>query len=293
MEARTLMTFLKVVEMQSFSKAAEALGYTQSAVTIQIQHLEKELCVPLFDRIGKTVAVTHYGQEFVPYAKEAVAAFNRATNFTLAKEYISGTIRIGTIESLMQTYFAEILEFYHMTYPMVKTQLYVEPVSALDGKLFRNEVDLIYTLDYQQGDSHKQVLWEKEEEIFVVANPRHPIFEKEEVSLKDLVYCEFAMMLKTNKYRQMFDLEMSNIGYAFEPFLELDHTGLVIKMVQRNQYVSVLPKYVVEKYIADGSLKQIKLTDCKMIQYRQLVHHKSKVITPPIQGFIDACKEKW
>lgn len=293
METRTLMTFLKVVEMQSFSKAAEALGYTQSAVTIQIQQLEKELSVPLFDRIGKTVAITHYGQEFVPYAKDAVAALNRASCFTLAKEYISGTIRIGTIESLMQTYFAEILEYYHMNFPRVKTQLYVEPVSSLDGKLLKNEVDLIYTLDYQQGDSNKQVLWEREEEIYVVANPMHPIFKKSEISLKDLTGCEFAMMLKTNKYRQMFDLEMSNIGYASEPFLELDHTGLVIRMVQRNPYVSVLPKYVVEKYIEEGSLKQVPLVDCKMMQYRQLVHHKSKVITPPIQGFIDACKEKW
>lgn len=293
METRTLMTFLKVVEMQSFSKAAEALGYTQSAVTIQIQHLEKELNVPLFDRIGKTISITHYGQEFVPYAKDAVAALNKASCFTLAKEYISGTIRIGTIESLMQTYFAEILEFYHMNYPNVKTQLFVEPVVNLDGKLLKNEVDLIYTLDYQQSDSNKLVLWEKEEEIYVVANPRHPIFEKKEISLKDLIGCEFAMMLKTNKYRQMFDLEMSKIGYAFEPFLELDHTGLVIRMVQRNPYVTVLPKYVVEKYINEGSLKQIPLTDCNMIQYRQLMHHKSKVITPPIQGFIDACKEKW
>ncbi len=293
METRTLVTFLKVVEMQSFSKAAEALGYTQSAVTIQIQHLEKELNVPLFDRIGKSVSITHYGQEFVPYAKDAVAALNRASNFTLSKEYITGTIRVGIIESLMQNHFAEILEYYHMNYPNVKTQLNIDPVMNLETKLLKNEVDLIYTLDYQQRDSNKLVLWEKEEEICVVANPRHPIFEKEEVSLKDLVDCEFVMMLRTNKYRQMFDSEMSKIGHVVEPFLELDYTGLIIRMVQRNQCVTVLPKYIVEKYIQEGSLKQIPLTDCKMIQYRQLVHHKSKVITPLIQGFIDACKEMW
>ncbi len=293
METRTLVTFLKVVEMQSFSKAAEALGYTQSAVTIQIQHLEKELNVPLFDRIGKSVSITHYGQEFVPYAKDAVAALNRASNFTLSKEYITGTIRIGIIESLMQNHFVEILEYYHMNYPNVKTQLNIDPVVNLETKLLKNEVDLIYTLDYQQRESNKLVLWEKEEEICVVANPRHPIFEKEEVSLKDLVDCEFVMMLRTNKYRQMFDSEMSKIGHVVEPFLELDYTGLIIRMVQRNQCVTVLPKYIVEKYIQEGSLKQIPLTDCKMIQYRQLVHHKSKVITPLIQGFIDACKEMW
>ena len=61
MELRLLTTFLKVAQLQSFSKAAESLGYSQSAVTVQVQQLENELGVRLFDRIGKTVSITHYG----------------------------------------------------------------------------------------------------------------------------------------------------------------------------------------------------------------------------------------
>ena len=53
MEVRNLVTFLKVTELKSFSRAAEALDYSQSAVTVQIQQLERELGVQLFDRIGK------------------------------------------------------------------------------------------------------------------------------------------------------------------------------------------------------------------------------------------------
>lgn len=53
MELRLLTTFLKVAQLQSFSKAAESLGYSQSAVTVQVQQLENELGVRLFDRIGK------------------------------------------------------------------------------------------------------------------------------------------------------------------------------------------------------------------------------------------------
>ena len=72
MELRLLTTFLKVAQLQSFSKAAESLGYSQSAVTVQVQQLENELGVRLFDRIGKTVSITHYGQEFIPYARRVV-----------------------------------------------------------------------------------------------------------------------------------------------------------------------------------------------------------------------------
>ena len=84
MELRLLTTFLKVAQLQSFSKAAESLGYSQSAVTVQVQQLENELGVRLFDRIGKTVSITHYGQEFIPYARDVVSAAARAVSFTVA-----------------------------------------------------------------------------------------------------------------------------------------------------------------------------------------------------------------
>ena len=58
MELRNLITFLKIIETGSFSKAAEQLLYSQSTVTIQIQQLEEELNILLFDRIGKKVFVT-------------------------------------------------------------------------------------------------------------------------------------------------------------------------------------------------------------------------------------------
>ena len=70
MEIRNLMTFLRVVELQNFTKAAEQLGYCQSTVTIQIQQLEQELNVKLFERIGKKISVTEKGKEVFQYAKE-------------------------------------------------------------------------------------------------------------------------------------------------------------------------------------------------------------------------------
>jgi DNA-binding transcriptional LysR family regulator len=56
MEVRNLITFLKIIETGSFSKAAEQLTYSQSTVTVQIQQLEEEIGVQLFDRIGKKIS---------------------------------------------------------------------------------------------------------------------------------------------------------------------------------------------------------------------------------------------
>ena len=94
MELRVLTTFLKVAQLQSFSKAAESLGYSQSAITVQVQQLENELGVRLFDRIGKNVTITHYGQEFIPYARDVITAATKAVTFAVEDRDLTGTLRI-------------------------------------------------------------------------------------------------------------------------------------------------------------------------------------------------------
>ena len=95
MEIRNILTFLKVAGTQNFSKAAEQLGYSQSAVTIQIQQLEKELGTQLFERIGKRVYLTEKGQEFIGYASEIMRVTNEALTFAGEEHTTRGTLKIG------------------------------------------------------------------------------------------------------------------------------------------------------------------------------------------------------
>ena len=67
MEIRNLITFVRIAEVRNFSKTAEQLGYSQSAVTMQIKQLEAELQVQLFERIGKKAKLTQAGQRLLPY----------------------------------------------------------------------------------------------------------------------------------------------------------------------------------------------------------------------------------
>lgn len=173
MELRLLTTFLKVAQLQSFSKAAESLGYSQSAVTVQVQQLENELGVRLFDRIGKTVSITHYGQEFIPYARDVVSAAARAVSFTVEERDLTGTLRIGTIESIMTASFGEILPLYHERCPHVNTQLIESDTKTLSDMLMHNEVDLIYTLDDMGYDAQRVKLFECPQDIVIVASPKH------------------------------------------------------------------------------------------------------------------------
>lgn len=78
MELRQLSTLIRAAQLQSFSKAAESLGYSQSAVTVQIRLLEEELGTRLFDRIGRKVTLTPQGSRFLTSAYDILYEVNRA-----------------------------------------------------------------------------------------------------------------------------------------------------------------------------------------------------------------------
>ena len=78
MEVRQLNTLIRAAQFQSFSKAAESLGYSQSAVTVQIKAPEEELGVRLFDRMGKRVILTAQGQCFLEYANSILDTIQSA-----------------------------------------------------------------------------------------------------------------------------------------------------------------------------------------------------------------------
>ena len=288
MEIRNLTTFLKVTELKSFSKAAEALDYSQSAVTVQIQQLERELGVQLFDRIGKNVSITQYGKDFVAYARDVVSAVSRASAFATSKADLTGTVRVGTLDSLMTASFADIVPEFHRRFPRVLANIHGENVARLKELLIKNEIDLIYTLDEQLHDTQFVKVYEAEEDIVVVANAENPLARRGDVRLADLVGHPFVLMNRNNAYRDQFDRELARHGLSIEPFCELESDVLALRLlVEDAAFLSVLPRYTVQRSIHEQQLAVVPVEDCVMRQWRQLLYHKNKVVTPQIQGMLD------
>lgn len=217
MEVRNLVTFLKVTELKSFSRAAEALDYSQSAVTVQIQQLERELGVQLFDRIGKTVSITQYGKDFVSYARDVVSAIARASAFASSDSELSGTVRVGTLNSLLTASFSNIVPLYHERFPHVQISLHAGNIASITEMLVKNELDIIYTLDEQIFDTQFVKVFEAQEDVVIVTNTENPLSARDDVHLADLVSHPFILMNHGNPYRDQFDRELARQGLSVEP----------------------------------------------------------------------------
>lgn len=292
MEIRNLVTFLKVSELKSFSKAAEALDYSQSAVTVQIQQLERELGVQLFDRIGKTVTITQYGRDFTSYARDVVAAVARASTFACNQSELTGTVRVGTLNSLLTASFSDIVPVFHERFPHVLANLHTDTIATLKEKLIKNELDLIYTLDEQVLDTQFIRVFGAEEDVVIVTNYAHPLVQKDSVCLADLVKYPFILMNRNNAYRDLFDRELARQNLTVQPFLELEDDVLALRLISESpEYISVLPHYTVDQSIHKDKLSILPVVDCNIQQWRQVLYHKDKVLTPQIQGMLDVIME--
>ena len=95
MELRQLQTFVTITQTESFSRAAEVLGYTQSALTVQIRLLENELGVKLFDRMGKRVYLTAPGRQFLGHANQIIRDIKCAREFAKSEEELCSPLHVG------------------------------------------------------------------------------------------------------------------------------------------------------------------------------------------------------
>jgi DNA-binding transcriptional LysR family regulator len=141
-----LRTFIAIVETGSFTKAAEVVHKTQSAVSMQMKRLEERLSRPIFARDGRASKLTDDGERLLDYARrivklnvEALAAFNDAE--------LTGRVRLGVPDDYADRYLPEIMARFSRAYPGVELTVVCEPSIALIEQIDANEIDLAIVTD--------------------------------------------------------------------------------------------------------------------------------------------------
>ena len=135
MEIRNLYTFLQVASTMNITQAGNILGYSQSSVSAQIQQLEAELGVQLFDRIGRGITLTQYGKDLIPYARQVISSIDQLEHFMQTESEMGGTIHVGFVESMFESCFRETVLRYTRRFPRVKIDVTVDATATLQRML--------------------------------------------------------------------------------------------------------------------------------------------------------------
>ena len=297
MELRTILTFLKVAECNSFSRAAEKLGYSQSAVTVQIQQLEHELGSPLFERVGKGVKLTEQGQNFIFHANEILSAVEQAVGSARqggapqGSRHMTGTLRIGSVESIATAILPPLLLEYHRRFPQVELVVSTARRDSLLDQIRRNTLDLLLTLDPKLLYSGLQRLLIGEEPILFIAPSSLSHLAGHPVPLEELTRLPFVLTERGESYRYELDRILANLDSELHAQLEIGNTETIVHMVEAGFGLSFLPRFSAEEAIRRGAVFPVE-TDLPSVQmWIQLLYHKNKWISPPMRAFLDLLQE--
>jgi DNA-binding transcriptional LysR family regulator len=290
MDFRQLNAFMEISKLQSFTKAANTLGYAQSSITTQIKLLETELGVQLFDRIGKNVALTQEGKKLLPYAKQILKLSEDVKNNVFTDTIPNGTLTIGVAESLCVIRLPEILKEYRKLYPQVEVSLKFGNCSDFRHFLRNNLIDVAFSLGMRIDSTDFVSDVEVKEPMLFLTYPGHPLTSKKELLPADLENEPLILTEMGCSYRAAFENILTQCSIKSNVVLETGSVQAIKQLTMSGLGVTLLPKIAVEDEIANGKLVPLNWVGPSFQVISQVLYHKDKWISPALKEFLKLSK---
>lgn len=291
MDIRTLKTFIYVAELASFTKAAEALGYSQSTVSFQIRQLERELDAKLFERVNRTVVLTDRGHEVLRYAHQLHQLTLEMEAAARVEPKVSGHIRLAMADSLCPMLLGSGFLSFRAQYPGLSLKIIPAGTEEMFRLLNRNEVDLVFTLDNHIYNAEYVIVREDRIGVHFVTASGSPLARAGRIPVRDLLDQPFLLTERGMSYRRMMDEKLAERSMEIVPVLELGNTDQLCRLVAQGAGLSFLPDYATEEAVRAGRLVRLPVADFEVTVWKQLLYHRDKWLSPPMQAVLDYCAQ--
>lgn len=234
--------FLTVVEYGSFTKSAEILQYSQSAISKMIQDLEAEWKVTLFERKKTGIVLSSDGLRLLPHIKEICKAHEKLEiEVDDLSGLQSGIIRIGTFSSVATHWLPNIIQEFQKDYPNIEYELLLGDYDEIEKWILEGRVDCGLT---RLPTSKKMEAYPVgRDELKVVLSELHPLVSKERITVEEI--CEYPFLLLEKNGNKV----VSEVFDKKKPKVRLttwdDYS--IMSMVERGLGISILPELILKR----------------------------------------------
>ena len=263
MDFRQIEAFIKVVELASFSKAADALYVSQPSISLYITSLEKELNIVLINRSKKMVSTTLAGERFFEKAKELMALKRETIDLLQSlSENISGDIHILASSVPALYILPQMLADFHKLYPKISFTVSQVDTSEVVQGIVANRADIGFA-GSMLGDKKCDFYEFATEELVFIAPNNGGYSEHKEYLLEELLYSnnfisrEFGSGTRI-QYEKYF-LENGIILDEIKPCAIMDSTHSIINAVMNGLGISIVSELAVHRAIEQKLLLPLKL----------------------------------
>jgi DNA-binding transcriptional LysR family regulator len=291
MDIKQIKAFLAVAALNSFTQAAEQLGYAQSSITAQIQLLEKEVGARLFERLNKRVSLTAEGENFLSYSRQMVELWETAKGSITISDEPRGKLVIGSDESVCAVRLPSFLKEFKRRYPKIEVSLKIGASCDLVNLARDNEVDVAILLERELTNPDFVIEMHHIEPLAFLVSPEHPLASMKSVCFADLAGYPFLLPSQSCSWRVLFQ-EITKDANT-EPNLMLDSGSIqtLKQLAISGLGVTLLPLYAVIEELEKRQLVKLSWEGVDLQLSTQVVRHKDKWISLPLQVFLAMCKE--
>jgi DNA-binding transcriptional LysR family regulator len=300
-ELRQVETFRAVAEELSFSRAAHRLGYVQSSVSAQVAALEQDLGAPLFDRLGRKIALTDAGRVMLRYSSRLLDLTEEAREAVadagVGSGEVTGTLTVSAPETLLTYRLPRLLALFHERHPKVRLSVRPSAVGRLVGSMRRSVeeggVNVAFVLDGPVEFSGHSVEPLLEESVSVIVPATHALASSTMAASRDLSG-ETVLLPEAPEsgcaYRGQFERQLGAASVVPAEKMEFQSIEAVKQCVAAGMGVSVMPSVAVSAELEDGKLAALRWQEPFEV-LTQMVWHEERWQSPALRAFLETARE--
>src|SRR5215203_5950000 len=305
MELRQVQTFRAVAEELSFSRAAAKLGYVQSSVSTQVGALERELGVPLFDRLGRRIKLTDAGEVMLAHSRRLLALAQETKGAVVDAGMGSGEVTVSLTVSAPETLITyrlpKLLAIFHERHPRVRLSVGPSAIGRLVGVARRaveeGSVDVAFVLDEPLVSARRAADLAVEtlvaEDVTVVAPASHALADSPVVLPEDL-YAETVLLPEAPEsgcaYRGQFERQLGSARVVPSETMEFQSIEAIKQCVAAGMGVSVLPTVTVSVELGTGELAALRWNESFEV-HTQMSWNEGRWQSLALRAFLEASRE--
>lgn len=295
MDLRYLATFLAVARRLSFTRAAADLGYVQSSVTAHVKALEKDLGVPLFERLGRRIALTDAGRELLPHAQHVLDQAQRARDAVQGMNgdprTLRGTLRIAAPESLCAYLLPPVLRALKDQFPLLRVVFGPAERATLLASLNDGTLDAGFLLE--EAMSATTIACERlaEQPMSLVAHPGHPLSDRPHVRTADLAD-ETLLLVETGcALRDVVDRELRREEIRPDT-MEFVSVEALKRCAAAGLGIALVPAAAVADELARGEVATLAWT-ARPVLGAYYLQHRDHWPTPVLTALLSLARRHW
>lgn len=281
-----------IADEGSFKRAADSLFVSQPAISLQIQNLEKQLAVPLFDRGGRKAQLTEagnlllaYGEKIITLCQETCRAIEDLQNLQ------GGTLIVGASQTTGTYLLPRMIGLFHQKYPYVSVQLQVHSTRRTSWAITNGQIDLAIIGGEVPAELHDilKIVPYAEDELALIIPPDHPFAEQETIAKEDLYKLNYITLDSQSTIRKVLDQVLSRCDIDTSELkieMELNSIEAIKNAVQSGLGAAFVSVTAIEKELKMGILHRAHIQDVEVRRTLSVIVNSNRYRSKAADAFI-------